>query len=347
MIKVGNAYVDAGGSAGNNADIKGANMLVQAIVSNHSLFRVESNEQSSFGLGQNNNLNKRNVNNSQPASSDIYIINNINIYLNNTIYTKLGTIILKPSYQKGLGWFNSKKDENYSSMLKTESRLQYDLIKFYAYYNTRLNLPLFTKTQVIDPETNQLVMVKKEIKNKKIKENKEIKNGKAPLCPSDISPQKGRDSIKQNNTGNSSLLCGEVPQSGGGVPDKHNNAINNNTETELIPLKVRNKINLNYTLTFDSQYIWNTLYGTDQFSVGSEYTVRCFRNENISGDNGYYIRNDLSMNLKQLFPKILINTKFMNYVSTIKGKNTRLSINDALSRIYLDIFYDYVKYGIN
>ena len=81
-------------------------------------------------------------------------------------------------------------------MLKTEPRLQYDLIKFYAYYNTRLNLPLFTKTQVIDPETNQLVMVKKEInKNKKIKENKEIKNeklkiknGKAPLCPSDISP---------------------------------------------------------------------------------------------------------------------------------------------------------------
>ena len=226
-------------------------------------------------------------------------------------------------------------------MLKTEPRLQYDLIKFYAYYNTRLNLPLFTKTQVIDPETNQPVMVKKEIKNKKIKENKEIKNVKAPLCPSDISPQKGRDPIKQNNAGNSSLLCGEVPQSGGGVLDKHNNAINNNTETELVPLKVRNKINLNYTLSFDSQYSWNTLYGTDQFSIGGEYTIRGFRNENISGDNGYYIRNDLSINLKQLSPKILINTKFMNYGSIIKNKNTRLSINDVLSRTYLGIFYDY------
>ena len=160
-VKVGNAYVDAGGSAGNNADIKGANMLAQVIVSNHSLFRVESNKQSSFGVGQNNNLNKRNINNSQPASSDIYIINNINIYLNNTIYTKLGTIIIKPSYQKGLKWFNSKKDENHNSTLKTEPRLQYDLIKFYAYYNIRLNLPLFIKTQVIDPETNQPVMVKK------------------------------------------------------------------------------------------------------------------------------------------------------------------------------------------
>ena len=53
------------------------------------------------------------------------------------------------------------------------------------------------------------------------------------------------------------------------------------------------------------------------------------------------------MNLKQLFPKILINTKFMNYVSTINCKNTRLSINNVLSRTYLGIFYDYVKYGIN
>ena len=95
------------------------------------------------------------------------------------------------------------------------------------------------------------------------------------LC---ASPQKGRDPIKQNNAGNSSLLCGEVPQSGGGVLDKHNNAINNNTETELIPLKARNKINLNYTLTFDSQYSWNTLYGTDQFSIGGEYIIRGFRN---------------------------------------------------------------------
>ena len=138
-----------------------------------------------------------------------------------------------------------------------------------------------------------------------------------------------------------------MPQSGGGVLDKHNNAINNNTETELIPLKARNKINLNYTLSFDSQYSWNTLYGTDQFSIGGEYTIRGFRNENISGDNGYYIRNDLSVSLQQLFPKILINTKFMNYGSIIKNKNTRLSINDALSRIYLGIFYDYVKYGIN
>ena len=116
---------------------------------------------------------------------------------------------------------------------------------------------------------------------------------------------------------------------------------NNKPEVELVPLKVRNKINLNYTLTFDSQYSWDTLYGTDQFSIGGEYTVRGFREATISGDNGYYIRNDLRINLQQLFPRILLNTKIMNYGRIIKGKNIALSINDFLSKIYLSIFYDY------
>ena len=219
---------------------------------------------------------------------------NISLYLNNIIYTKLGTIILKPSYQKGLDWFNSKKDENHSLMLKTEPRLQYDMVKLYAYYNTRINLPLWTKMQVVDPNTGKAVMVEKEIENGKLKIENE--------------------------------------------PSAENN---NKPEVELVPLKVRNKINLNYTLTFDSQYSWNTLYGTDQFSIGGEYTVRGFREATISGDNGYYIRNDLRINLQQLFPRILLNTKIMNYGRIIKGKNIALSINDFLSKIYLSIFYDY------
>ncbi|MDD2840598.1 MAG: ShlB/FhaC/HecB family hemolysin secretion/activation protein, partial [Rickettsiales bacterium] len=36
---------------------------------------------------------------------------NMNFYINNIIYTNFGTIIIKPSYQKGLSWFNAKKDE--------------------------------------------------------------------------------------------------------------------------------------------------------------------------------------------------------------------------------------------
>ncbi|HSQ97580.1 MAG TPA: ShlB/FhaC/HecB family hemolysin secretion/activation protein [Rickettsiales bacterium] len=192
---------------------------------------------------------------------------NINFYLNNLIYTKFGTIIIKPSYQKGLSWFNAKKDDN--DLLDTEARNQYDLVKLYAYYNTKVNIPLFTKSEVKD------------------------KNGQA--------------------------------------------------------FKIRNKLPLNYTLTFNSQYSWNTLYGTDQFSIGGEWTVRGFRNNTISGDNGYSIRNDLRVRLVDLLPNCIINTKPMKFGNTIKGKQYNLSINDALSRTTLSLFYDYGfikdKYG--
>lgn len=230
---------------------------------------------------------------------------NISLYLNNIIYTKLGTIILKPSYQKGLDWFNSKKDENHSLMLKTEPRLQYDMVKLYAYYNTRINLPLFTKTQLKNQDgTDVMREIEKKVKIKIIKKD------------------------ENNNI----------------IKDKKGNPIEETKiekVKEQIPYKVRNKINLNYTLTFDSQYSWNTLYGTDQFSIGGEYTVRGFREATISGDNGYYIRNDLRINLQQLFPRILLNTKMMNYGRIIKNKNIALSINDFLSKTYLSIFYDY------
>lgn len=198
---------------------------------------------------------------------------NINLYLNNIIYTKLGTIIIKPSYQRGLGWFGSKKDEK--GLLNIEPKLQYDLLKLYAYYNTRINIPLFTKTQVIDPNTGQPAMIKN-------------KNG-----------------------------------------------------DELIPYKIHNKINLLYTLTFDSQYSFDTLYGTNQFSIGGEYTIRGFRDSTISGDNGYYIRNDLRIAINQLIPRFILNTKWMNWGHIIKGKQYSLSLNDALSRTYLSMFYDY------
>ena len=177
-----------------------------------------------------------------------------------------------------------------------------------------------------------------------------------------------------NATQNSDLIASGV---GFGDPTPQQNELQSNNKkpkTELVPLKVRNKINLNYTLTFDGQYSWNTLYGTDQFSVGGEYTVRGFREGTISGDNGYYVRNDLRIGLQQLFPKVLLNTKMMNYGRTYtkeikneklkiknevsnnskessnleknnqvitKTYNLNMSINDFLSKAYLSIFYDY------
>jgi hypothetical protein len=51
------------------------------------------------------------------------------------------------------------------------------------------------------------------------------------------------------------------------------------------------------------------------------------------------------MSLQQLFPRALINTKPMNYGNKIKDKQYNLSINDALLRTSISIFYDfgYVK----
>jgi len=47
----------------------------------------------------------------------------------------------------------------------------------------------------------------------------------------------------------------------------------------------------------DSQYAKQTLYGTEQFSVGGYYSVRGFRENYITGDSGYYLRNKINFNL--------------------------------------------------
>lgn len=211
---------------------------------------------------------------------------NISLYLNNTIFTKYGTIIIKPSYQRGLSWFGSKMDEGVygdEKFEKNEPRLQYDLIKLYAYYNTKINVPLFTKTQVKNPDGTAA----------------KDENGKA--------------------------------------------------------IRVRNKLPIIYTLTMDSQYSFNTLYGKDQFSVGGEYTVRGFRESSIGGDNGFYFRNDLKVNLFHLLPdfitgsgnyrfnskdntKLSAANKFMNHNTIFLARE---SLNSILSKTYLSIFYDY------
>lgn len=59
----------------------------------------------------------------------------------------------------------------------------------------------------------------------------------------------------------------------------------------------------NFPLTFssemDSQFAKETLFGSEQFSVGGYYSVRGFRENYINGDSGYYFRNKLGFNLKQ------------------------------------------------
>lgn len=62
----------------------------------------------------------------------------------------------------------------------------------------------------------------------------------------------------------------------------------------------------------DSQYSKDTLFGTEQFSVGGYYSVRGFRENFINGDSGYYARNKINFNLGSLIaPMITDNENFL------------------------------------
>lgn len=57
------------------------------------------------------------------------------------------------------------------------------------------------------------------------------------------------------------------------------------------------KQSLTNSLTFSGQYSRHTLFGSEQFSAGDPYSVRGFRNGAISGDHGFFLKNDLSWRL--------------------------------------------------
>ncbi len=74
----------------------------------------------------------------------------------------------------------------------------------------------------------------------------------------------------------------------------------------------------------DSQISQNTLFGSEQFSVGGYYSVRGFRENYINGDSGYYIRNKANFNIGSLILPFV--------------KNEKLS---HLNKFKLEPFYDY------
>ncbi|MFW7523639.1 ShlB/FhaC/HecB family hemolysin secretion/activation protein [Vibrio ostreicida] len=51
--------------------------------------------------------------------------------------------------------------------------------------------------------------------------------------------------------------------------------------------------------TFFGQWSNDTLYGGERISIGGEYSVRGFKGKSLSGDEGYYWRNDLTRNVSQ------------------------------------------------
>ena len=98
------------------------------------------------------------------------------------------------------------------------------------------------------------------------------------------------------------------------------------------------KLNIPATLTtqMDSQISKDTLFGSEQFSVGGYYSVRGFRENYITGDAGYYFKNKININLGQ----------FLEAFSTKKGKSSNQNI---MYKFNIEPFYDYgyvkIKHG--
>ncbi len=92
------------------------------------------------------------------------------------------------------------------------------------------------------------------------------------------------------------------------------------------------KTEIPFTLSteMDSQYSKQTLFGTEQFSVGGYYSVHGFRENYITGDSGYYFRNKANFNLGALAAPLAKNSEgFLN-------KNLV-----HLNKFSMEPFYDY------
>jgi hemolysin activation/secretion protein len=87
----------------------------------------------------------------------------------------------------------------------------------------------------------------------------------------------------------------------------------------------KTNVSLFHNLSFDSQYSEDRLFSSEQISIGGRYTIRGFEESSIGGDNGYYIKNDLTVNTFQLA------SEFMQ--KSLAGS--------TLQKINIGTFYDY------
>jgi len=89
-----------------------------------------------------------------------------------------------------------------------------------------------------------------------------------------------------------------------------------------------------FVTEMNGQYAKQTLYGSEQFSVGGYYSVRGFRENYINGDSGYYLRNKINFNVGSLFAPLVKNQDQSN--QGFFGKNLV-----HLNKFSLEPFYDY------
>lgn len=104
--------------------------------------------------------------------------------------------------------------------------------------------------------------------------------------------------------------------------------------------------NLKFTSSLRAQYSSNYLYGTEEISMGGVYSVRGFNDTGLSGNTGFYFRNELSptytFDTVTISPYIAIDNGYVeenenNIFGTITGG--ALGTKVAWGNINLEIFY--------
>ncbi len=93
----------------------------------------------------------------------------------------------------------------------------------------------------------------------------------------------------------------------------------------------KTELPLNYTLSFDVQHSYDSLYNTEQLNIGGIYSVRGFSYNVLSGDNGYNVRNDLRAKVANLVPQEFRKSSASN----------KFDLPYVMNRSFITLFYDY------
>lgn len=103
-------------------------------------------------------------------------------------------------------------------------------------------------------------------------------------------------------------------------------------------------LGLSYTAFIYGQYAGERLFSSEQISIGGPYSVRGFFEDNISGDTGFYIRNDVTKDVR------LTGNLFLRpYMGTDYGiiDCTRDSLCGAIIGLSGGTFIIYKRLNIN
>lgn len=86
-----------------------------------------------------------------------------------------------------------------------------------------------------------------------------------------------------------------------------------------------------YTLNAHYQHTNYQLFSTDQISIGGPYSVRGYKEEGLSGNTGYYARNELSKSLESKFLDLFDQTYFIAFDSGWIKKEEDVDFGKLLS----------------